>query len=128
MLNNNFIILNNSLYLGIDYDWTLWIEVTPGVGQETSKTSYVRNEHLFLSFKVGLNVTLLMVVYILSSKPGESCQIFLLAYFSEVYFGMILCQYKNFFSSLLFFSIFTTFLLASQFLSTINNIPLSGHY
>ena len=37
-------------------------EVTAMLGLEISKTSYVRNEHLFLSLKIGPNVILLSVV------------------------------------------------------------------
>ena len=48
MLNKDFIILNNCLYLNIDYEWTLWIEVTARLGLETLKTSYETNEYLFL--------------------------------------------------------------------------------
>ena len=42
-------------------------EVTAMLGLEISKTSYVRNEHLFLSLKIGLNVILVIVVCSLSS-------------------------------------------------------------
>ena len=67
MLNKNFIILNNCLYLNIDYEWILWIEVTARLGLETLKTSYETNEHLFFSLKIDLNMTLSMVVYRFSS-------------------------------------------------------------